>query len=74
MKKLAIVALAAATLGTGLTSCDNAGSTSGKASSDVDSLSMALGVLLVITSKCIWINFLVDLAKKIQSLLALQPV
>lgn len=46
MKKLAIVALAAATLGTGLTSCDNAGSTSGKASSDVDSLSMALGVIV----------------------------
>lgn len=45
MKKLAIFALAAAALGTTFTSC-NGGASSSKASSDVDSLSMALGIIV----------------------------
>lgn len=45
MKKLAIFALAAAALGTTFTSCDGGASTT-KASSDADSLSMALGIIV----------------------------
>lgn len=45
MKKLAIFALAAAALGTTFTSCDGGASTS-KASTDADSLSMALGIIV----------------------------
>ncbi|MGL4331328.1 MAG: FKBP-type peptidyl-prolyl cis-trans isomerase [Bacteroidales bacterium] len=45
MKKLAIFALAAAAFGTTFTSCDG-GASSSKATNDLDSLSMALGVIV----------------------------